>query len=75
MGTMKSMALLYCLDKLLTEHKFYRSAVEEEFKISKPSFDRYKQDIRVYLQTYHPEYTLKYKRSTGVYYLLDSCPK
>lgn len=69
MGTMKSMALLFCLDKLLTEHKFYRKTVEEEFKISKPSFDRYKQDIRVYLQTYHPEYTLKYKRSTGVYYL------
>ena len=74
MEAKKSMVILFCLDKLLTEHKFYKKDLEQEFGVSKPAFDRYKKDIRAYLAAYRPDCKLRYKRSIGVYYLSTKAP-
>lgn len=71
MKAKKTMVLLYCLEKLLTEHKFSKEEVMSEFDLSKPAFDRYKKDLRDYLTRYHPDWALKYKRRTDIYYVAN----
>lgn len=69
METKKSMVLLFCFDKLLTERKLYKKTIEDKFGLSQAAFGRYKKDVRSYLRAYRPGLELKYSRSYGIYYL------
>ena len=75
METKKSMVLLFCFDKLFTEHRLYKKTIKEQFKVSKAAFDRYKKDIRIYLEIYRPEMKLKYSKSVDAYYLSSKTRK
>ena len=71
MKTKKTLSLLYCLDKLLMEHRLVKQEIIDTLNISHPAFDRYKRELRSYLKQFHPEYKLKYNRRSGVYILVN----
>lgn len=68
---MKEYALLYCLDRLVTEHKLDKKDVLAKFKLAEPTFDHYKRKLRGYLKTFYPTLRLEYRRAKDTYYLFS----
>lgn len=63
----KAEAVLYLYDHFIENHVVIKEETLKAIDVSDLTFRRYMSEIRCYLQEFHPEMEIHYRKGEGVY--------